>query len=76
MNQIDLLGHRINQNGAVPLPVKVNAIRRFPRLHSVKGLQQFAEMVNFYHRFVPSAAKFMQPLHEALTGKSNKKEVT
>ena len=50
---IDYLGHRITSQGAVPLPAKVEAIRMFTRPTTVKGLQQFAGMVNFYHRFIP-----------------------
>ena len=66
---IDFLGHRIDQHGAIPLPEKVNAIRRFAPPTTIKGLQEFIGMVNFYHRFVPAAAQLMQPLFAALTGK-------
>jgi len=31
-----------------------------------KGLQEFCGMVNFYHRFIPAAAKIMRPLYAAL----------
>ena len=48
---IDYLGHHITREGAIPLPAKVDAIRTFERPTTVKGLQQFAGMVNFYHRF-------------------------
>ena len=68
--EIDFLGHRLNQHGAVPLPEKVEAIRQFARPTSIKGLQEFVGMVNFYHRFVPKAAKHMQPLFAALAGKT------
>ena len=55
-DSIDYLSHHITSQGAVPLPDKVDAIRKFTRPKSVKGLQQFAGMINFYHRFVPTAA--------------------
>lgn len=66
---IDFLGHRIDRHGAVPLPSKVEAVRRFSRPLTVKGLQEFVGMVNFYYRFIPSAARLMRPLHQALAGK-------
>ncbi|XP_078264112.1 uncharacterized protein LOC144598103 [Rhinoraja longicauda] len=66
---IDFLGHRVSSQGAVPLPDKVDAIRRFPRPSSVRGLQEFVGMVAFYHRFLPSAAHIMRPLYELLAGK-------
>ena len=49
-----------------PLPEKVDAIRSFPRPTTVKQLQEHLGMVNFYHRFVPSAAALMQPLYKAV----------
>ena len=49
-----------------PLPEKVDAIRSFPRPTTVKQLQEYVGMVNFYHRFVPSAAALMQPLYKAI----------
>lgn len=66
---IDFLGHRISPQGVVPLPDKVEAIRHFPKPISVKTLQEFNGMVNFYHRFVPAAARLMRPLYAALSGK-------
>ena len=65
---IDYLGHHITREGAIPLPVKVDAIRTFERPTTVKGLQQFAGMVNFYHRFVPNAARIMRHIYAALAG--------
>ena len=65
---IDYLGHHITSEGAIPLPAKVDAIRKFERPTTVKGLQQFAGMVNFYHRFVPNAAHIMRHIYAALTG--------
>uniref|UniRef100_A0AAQ4Q920 Gypsy retrotransposon integrase-like protein 1 n=1 Tax=Gasterosteus aculeatus aculeatus TaxID=481459 RepID=A0AAQ4Q920_GASAC len=69
LSTIDFLGHRVTKDGAVPLPSKVEAVTQFPRPLTVKALQEFLGMVNFYHRFIPRAAQLMQPLHEALKGK-------
>ena len=69
MSSVDFLGHRVSSQGTVPLPSKVEAISQFPRPTTVKGLQEFIGMVNFYHRFIPRIASTMRPLHEALAGK-------
>ena len=45
LRTIDFLGHRINKDGAVPLPSKVEAVMNFPRPLSVKSLQEFLGMV-------------------------------
>ena len=63
------IGHRITSHGAMPLPSKVEALRQFKQPVTVKGLQEFMGMVNFYRRFIPNAAKIMQPLFVALAGK-------
>ena len=68
-DSIDYLDHHITSQGAVPLPDKVDAIRKFTRPTTVKGLQQFAGMINFYHRFVPKAAHIMRHIYNALAGK-------
>ena len=68
-DSIDYLGHYITSQGAVPLPDKVDAIRKFTRPTTAKGLQQFAGMINFYHRFIPKAAHIMRPIYDALAGK-------
>ena len=68
---IDFLGHHITQHGATPLTDKVEAIVNFRQPATVKGLQRFVGMVNFYRRFIPSAARIMEPLFTALSGKAN-----
>ena len=67
--RIDFLGHRITQHGAAPLPDKVEAIIQFNQPGTAKGLQEFLGMVNFYHRFIPAAARIMQPLFTAIADK-------
>ena len=68
VSSIDFLGHNVNAQGIVPLPEKVRAIRDFPRPSTVKGLQDFLGMINFYHRFVPHVAEILVPMHAALAG--------
>ena len=69
-SSIDFLGHRITPNGAAPLPDKVRAVTTFRQPITIKGLQEFVGMINFYRRFIPSAAKIMSPLFSALSGKA------
>ena len=73
---IDFLNYHIIKHGATPLPSKVAAIREFARPSTVKGLQDFIGMVNFYHRFVPEATSIMQPLFWPLVGKPQKLQWT
>lgn len=75
LSAIEFLGHHVSPQGAVPLPAKVEAIAVFPCPRTVKPLQEFLGMVNFYNRFIPQAAHLMHPLYEALKGKRGNQEV-
>ena len=69
VSSIEFLGHHVDAEGIVPLPEKVRAIRDFPRPSTVKGLQEFLGMLDFYHRFVPHVAEMLVPLHAGLSGR-------
>ena len=66
---VDFLGHRIDPSGIRPLPSKVKAIEDYPVPTTVKELQAFLGMVNYYHRFIPNAAAHMSPLYAVLSKK-------
>ena len=58
-----------------PLPTKVQAIMKFPTPSTVKQLEQFIGMMNFYHVFIPKAAEVMKPLYQALSGTPRTKDL-
>ena len=62
------IGHRI-KDWAFPLPSKVAAVADFQRPLTVRALKEFLGVENFYHRFVPLAARLMWPLFKALKGR-------
>ena len=66
--EIEFLGHRVTAKGIQPLQKKVEAVRRFERPPTVKALQRFLGLVNFYQRFLPGIAAIMRPLTDALAG--------
>jgi len=65
---VTFLGHSVSAAGCRPLPTKVIALQQHPRRTTVKGLQQFVGLVNFYRKFLPSAARVLAPLTDALRG--------
>ena len=67
--EVEFLGHHLTSAGVSPLPGKVTAIKRFPTPFTVKALQEFVGLVNYYHRFVPGVASIMAPLYSVLAGK-------
>ncbi len=68
VQSLEFLGHLVDRHGVHPLPVKVQAIRDFPRPTTQRKLREFLGLVNFYHRFLPGCANILQPLHSLLSG--------
>ena len=67
-SSISFLGHRISASGSEPLEDKVEAITRHAAPTTVKELQQFLGMLNFYRKFIPKAAQLLCPLTDVLKG--------
>ena len=68
VREIDFLGHHVSALGIRPIPDKVEAMQRFEHPRTVKSLQQFLGLVNFYRCFLPRVAATMRPLTDALAG--------
>ena len=45
--EVDYLDHRVTASSISPLPDQLEAIKRYPRLATVRGLQTYLSMVNF-----------------------------
>jgi hypothetical protein len=61
---IDFLGHRVDAAGVTTLSQYVSAVVDFPQPSTVKELQAFLGMLNFYRRFLPAIANFLRLLTE------------
>ena len=72
VSKVEFLGHEISAAGVRPLSNKVQAIKDFPTPRTLKELQKFNGMINYYHRFLPGIANTMAPLHDALKGKQKR----
>jgi hypothetical protein len=68
VESVDFLGHRVSAAGVLPLPSHVSAVQDFLQPETVKKLQAFLGMVNFYRRFLPAVAKTLKPLTDVLRG--------
>ena len=60
---LEFLSHKITSEGILPSPERVEAIGSLPSPTSIKQLQKFIGMVNYYHRFIPKLARMLVPLH-------------
>lgn len=69
----DVLGHTISESGITPSSDKVEAIVNIPPPKSLKKLQKFVGMVNFYNRFLPKIAKLLVPIYSLISAILKKK---
>ena len=53
VKSLTFLGHVFTTDGIMPMPERVEEIRKFPAPDDKAGLQRFLGMVNFYYRFMP-----------------------
>ena len=63
---LNFLGFHVDSQGVYPTEDKAQAIRNFPLPLTQRKLREFLGLVNVYHRFVPSCAPTLQPLHDLL----------
>ena len=68
VRQLEFLGHSVSACGISPLLGKIEAVQRFEQPRTVKVLQRFLGLVNFYRRFLPRIAATMRPFTDALAG--------
>ena len=69
VTELDYLGHHVTASGISPIKDRVTAIEKFPQPKTVKQLQTYLGMVNFYRRFLRGAARVLKPLTDSLQGK-------
>ena len=60
------LGHLVNREGIKPSEEKVKSINKVPRPTSVKELQAFWGMINYYAQYIPNISNILAPSHQLL----------
>jgi hypothetical protein len=74
-DNIDYLGYLVTPEGIKPNPTLVEAIVKYPRPETLKSLQSFLGMTNFYRRFIKNYSKQALPLTNALQNASNSRPI-
>lgn len=65
-NNVNFLGFLIDEYGIHPCEDKIHAIENTPAPSTVKELQAFLGLLNFYDRFLPHKANIAEPLYKLL----------
>ncbi len=68
LTEVDFLGHHVSAAGVSPIASRVAAINDYPHPTTVKELQGFLGVINFYRWFIPAASHFLKPLTDQLKG--------
>lgn len=63
---LEFLSHTITSEGILPSQSRIEAISNLPSPSSIRKIQQFVGMINYYHRFLPGLAKALSPIHAHL----------
>ena len=71
--EVSFLGHRVSQEGVATEEEKVEAVKTWPDLRSVKDVRAFLGLTGYYRRFIQDYAKVASPLIN-LTKKESKFE--
>ena len=64
-SSIEYLGHIVDGNGMRPNPRLVQAITEFPRLKTLKELQSFLGLANYYRKYIANFSQVALPLTDA-----------
>src|SRR6202451_1409652 len=75
VDTIEYLGFIVRPDGVKPNPDLISALERFPRPHTLKELQSFLGLANYYRKFVDSFSKIAAPLTNAMQNTSNSRPV-
>jgi hypothetical protein len=62
VKEIEFLGNTVNSDNIKLTPEKTQVISDFPKPLTIRQLRRFLQMINFYRRFIPAAAKELAPL--------------
>ena len=73
--EIHFLGHQVSENGAEPLPDRIEAIQNWPTTHCIRDVRAFFGLASYYRKFVCDFALITEPL-SWLTQKQAKFEWT
>ena len=72
-NQVKYLGHEVSCDGIRPLSDKISLIKDFKRPVTLKNLQAFLGLINYYRRFIKNFSLIVKPLTDLSRGHAGQK---
>ncbi len=62
------LGHIVSENGVETDPVKIEALKTWPRPKNLKELRSFLGFSGYYRKFIQDYSKIIKPLNDLTVG--------
>jgi hypothetical protein len=75
VDTIEYLGHVVGPDGIKPNPSLVHALNNFPKPHTLKGMQSFLGLANYYRKFIRGLSGIEVPLTNALQKASSTRPI-
>lgn len=63
---VEFLGHRIEEGKLYPSEYKTKAVLKFPIPNSIKDVQSFLGLTNYFRKFIPTYSLIARPLSDLL----------
>jgi deoxyuridine 5'-triphosphate nucleotidohydrolase len=64
--QVEVLGHVINQQGIKPAPSKIEAVKNYPVPQDKTDLRAFLGLIGYYRNYIKGCSKITEPLSQML----------
>ena len=64
--EVIYLGHKCTNEGALPDPSKVECVHSFPAPRTVRQVQAFLGLANYYRKFIPNFSAIVRPITNLL----------
>lgn len=64
--EVVYLGHKCSEEGALPDPSKTSCVQNFPVPRTVRQVQSFLGLANYYRKFINNFSKIVRPITNLL----------
>jgi deoxyuridine 5'-triphosphate nucleotidohydrolase len=65
-DQVEVLGHVINQQGIKPAPSKIEAVKNYPVPQDKADLRAFLGLIGYYRNYIKGCSRISEPLSKML----------